>query len=344
MIEVARIIEEFRIEHVVLTACWSAYECAGRANNMVQHFLRANVCGVSAVWGRAGTDSVMAYNKAFYEALLLGDDGHISLFEEAVHVGRKALREKADRWPAQRKYRDDFLYVYYARDSPDPRRNAERRHSHHSLARLPSSIQRLRQSTEQLPRMSHLSLELEIYLQTHEIVYAHDSLHRQSVLLGTIESISQLWLRTNFVRQVLFYDINLDTRWPPEGPHTYDKKNREQHGYLIGHRLPEALGGSVHVFQGLDHVFRGINVTRRAVQETMIRNIRLFLLRMSPGDYAIILGWNTDGDWMPKAWANHLGRSVKYWSHGKSVYQDLEDQPDDLNTSADWDGMGECGL
>ncbi|KAK6074292.1 hypothetical protein SCUP234_08342 [Seiridium cupressi] len=317
--DVAKIIEEFRIEHVVMTACWSAYECAGRANNMAQHFIRANVRGVSAVWGRAGTDSVLAHNEAFYRALLAAN-GQFS-FEAAAHQGRRALRDNPSRWPSKRQYRDDFLYVYYARDNPSVRHREARRLAdilracNRVLAQVPPILRRRHQQNSQqpgkleyIPRLDLISLELEVYLQTHRLVYASNSFDKQPELTRFIQGLSHLWLCTNFVQQVSFYNIELSNRGPTQGiPPPHVTLPRHTHGYAWGHRLPDALGGTVHVFKGLDNVFQGVftgSDVHGPSRETIIRKMREFLLDMSKRDYAIIIGCNGELEWMPKEWAN----------------------------------------
>jgi hypothetical protein len=345
--DVAKIIERFRIEHVVLTACWSALEDAGRANNMAQHFLHANVRGVSAIWGRAGADSILAHNKAFYGALLGADKRPLS-FEKAAHAGREALRNDQKRWPGQ-PYRDDFLYVYYARDNPIRTPRTVR-----SLPILKFSLKRtllkFRQRQHQdppspgtiqdFPCFNHLALELEVYLQVHKLVYAHDSYKNQGILRGTIEGLSELWLQTNFVNQVLFYRYDARHPWPPKGLPTPERKPRQLHGYVRGHRLPEALGGSVHVFEGLDMVFQSSNgkLEKEAARSAIIISMRHFLRDMSHKDYAIILGcYNKESEWMPPEWNLSLpGRSAKLWYHGSSVYKDEDDKPGALSNEDQW--------
>jgi hypothetical protein len=354
---VAKLVDKFRIEHVVMTSCWSAYEGAGRTNSMARLFIRANVRGVSAVWGRAGTDSVVAYNEAFYKALL-GEDG-APTFEAAVHAARLAMRTDTDRWPGDKKYRDDFLYVYYARDNPRLPRTEVSRVSDilwalsRFLFKIPRTIARPFPQSNRRPRspaapvasirLDLLMFELETYLQEYSIVYASDSFDQQMELKMTIKGLARLWLRTNLVHQVMFYDFSRRSRWKQSLPEPRETMSRYTHGYALGHRLPNAIGRTIYVFEGLDDVFTGIRMgldldADVAARETVVRRMRDFLVNLGEGEYAIILGYNEADTWMPKEWGYKykFPRSVQYWSHGSPAYTDDEDWPDALQAPMDY--------
>ncbi|KAK7934990.1 hypothetical protein PG985_000485 [Apiospora marii] len=346
--DVARLLDRERIEHVVMTTCWSAYEEAGTVYSMARQLVHSNVRGVCAVWGPTGTDCVSAFNHTFYAQLLQKDES----FEAAIHNARRVIRSVPERWPGAREYRDDFLFVYYSRDNPiKPMEHL------YSLSETLESCKRYispwfntrffrrARPGQQRPSPDNgggiiplrlLLFELEVYLQTHRIVYASDSEEHQEQMKDTIQSLSKMWLRTNFIDEVHYRDIlQDDSRNITTLPKPQHKEFRHTHGYFLGHRLPRALGGTLHIISGLDDVFRppfgSSSEQRTKNRKSTIKLLRKFLIELSPIDYVIFLGLRVENNWMPREWEKSRPRDMGYWSHGSSVYEDALEKPNALD-------------
>ncbi|KAK8063918.1 hypothetical protein PG996_008570 [Apiospora saccharicola] len=345
--DVARLLYKERIEYVVMTTCWSAFEEAGTVHSMARQLVHSNVRGVCAVWGPTGTDCVSAFNHAFYTQLLQNHES----FEAAMHGARRIIRSEPERWPGVRQYRDDFLFVYYSRDNPT--KPVKHRYSIsetlESCKRYISpwlNIQFFRRAGpgQQRPSLDNgggiiplklLLFELEVYLQTHRIVYASDSEAHQEQMKETIQSLAKMWLRTNFIDEVHYRVIPKDdSRSITTLPKPHHKETRHTHGYFLGHRLPRAFGGTLHVISGLDDVFRppfGSGSEERTRRTRTIKQLRKFLIELSARDYVIFLGLRVENNWMPREWEKSRPRDMGYWSHGSSVYEDALEKPNALD-------------
>ncbi|KAK8058562.1 hypothetical protein PG994_009010 [Apiospora phragmitis] len=256
--------------------------------------------------------------------------------------------------PAREQYRDDFLFVYYSRDNPikpmgPPQSLSE---TLKSCARYIFGSSHLKthifRRAEQKPHTSSvdnngsgiiplrlLLFELEVYLQAHRIVYASDSDAHQEKMKETIQSLSKMWLRTNFIDEVHYRKIPQDnSRSITTLPKPHHKESRHTHGYLLGHRLPCALGGILHVIEGQDDVFRLPYNSSQAESENRSNTIRMlhnFLIEVSTHDYVIFLGFRVESNWMPKEWVKSCPRDMKYWSHGSTVYEHELEKPNSLD-------------
>ncbi|KAK8113201.1 hypothetical protein PG984_013727 [Apiospora sp. TS-2023a] len=346
--DVAKLLYKERIEHVVMTTCWSAYEEAGTVCSMARQLVQFNVRGVCAVWGPTGTDCVSAFNYEFYTQLLQKDE----TFEAAIHNARRAIRSAPERWPGARQYRDDFLFVYYSRDNSikpveHPYSLSQTLEPCKRYISLWFNTQVFRRAGpgQQRPPLENgggiiplrlLLFELEVYLQTHRIVYASDSEEHQEQMKETIHNLSKMWLRTNFIDEVHYREIPQDdSRSITTLPKPNHKEYRHTHGYLLGHRLPRALGGTLHVISGLDDVFRppfgSSSEERTKNRKSTIKLLRKFLIELSASDYVVFLGLRVENNWMPREWEKSRPRDMGYWSHGSSVYEDALEKPNALD-------------
>ncbi|KAI1505235.1 hypothetical protein F5X99DRAFT_368783 [Biscogniauxia marginata] len=370
--DVAKTLLRYRIENIVMTSCWSAYEEAGETNNMARLFIRSNVRNVLAVWGKIGTHSVSAFNEVFYKSLL---DNHHPSFESAAHDARQSLRFNNRRWPGERQYRDDFLFLHYSRDNPrvSPIQSSYWKSYIKSVLKFPlkrslrpraGDVPQIRQGHNvqiKLPKLLNSSiitlkllfLELETYLETYRVIYASDSREHQEDMRETIKSLAKVWLSTNFIDQVLFHklelrhsnDKNVVSRW-------YEEMHRHTPGSALIHRLPPALGGTLHVFDSLDDIFTAIiaqphgdgNASRTADRKSIIDKFRKFLLELDKRDYVIILGFKLENDWMPREWrVPKCPIRVQFWSHGSSIYSDELDWPNTFESQSNYSNRYQYG-
>jgi hypothetical protein len=114
-IRIARILRDYRINYVVLNACFTANSMHGRISNLGRVLLQYGVRSVSAMWHYVNYETARIYVSTFYESVLFhGDD-----FATAAQKGRDVLRKDERRWEGRPNFQDSFVCVAYRREDQE---------------------------------------------------------------------------------------------------------------------------------------------------------------------------------------------------------------------------------
>ncbi|EGX89590.1 hypothetical protein CCM_07842 [Cordyceps militaris CM01] len=278
--EVADLLVEHGVEAVVLNACLSAYNVSSRATSLAHLLLRRGIRHVSAMWYYVHHGTVRTYLAAFYHELLReGVD-----FDVAAQRGRAAVRASPT-LRAGRPYRDDFVCVNYARQSPVAGKSF-----------------------------------LECKLLTFRLVYASDLGRRdRSDLADTMDRMASAWLATNMIEHVYYCEAKDFARRPlgADGPPPHRRRtSRASTGGGGGSRVP-ALRSALYIIRGVDDVvdpgWRAGAAANEKLKERRVRaceGLEGFARRLHLGGdgYCIFLGSN-DARWF----AQFLGQLQGAW-------------------------------
>ncbi|KAM7206574.1 hypothetical protein V8F20_002700 [Naviculisporaceae sp. PSN 640] len=157
---VARELEKYHIDCVVLNACFSASCMHTRMANLSRELLRY-IPNVSAMWHFVHRHTAATYVMAFYKALLVD----CVPFAQAAHEARRLLRLDSDRWQdSSRKFQDDFVCVNYERIFDEKQAPASRLGSRNTSYEQPRQQQHrqheLQRPSIQITKISRSSPEI----------------------------------------------------------------------------------------------------------------------------------------------------------------------------------------
>jgi hypothetical protein len=156
-------------------------------------------------------------------------------------------------------------------------------------------------------------------MRKSKIIYAYDESGRQAEMVNKIKGMAQIWLRTNLISNVFFYNavrFQRDVAMYPKD--IFSEVSRRS---LPTTKPHTGLDYTLHIVEGVDPIVYGVEQEKMEAARKRFQTFCNKLLLGRKNNYLIITTSRDEEWWNREMGKDWTGKKIgEVWSHGKPMY------------------------